>query len=84
MCDGSPSAAPRVVTLATGNGSWHEWLSLFANRNEVAEEYARMLRDHGVEWDGYRFVNEAILRRWSPAGLTYIKDRAWKIATQNL
>lgn len=66
---------------------WDEWLSLFANRNEVAEEYASQMRQLGAgfsEWPGWREFNAAILRRWSPAGLAYIKERAWKIATQNL
>jgi hypothetical protein len=78
------SAATTLQPEPTGNGGWDEWLTLFANRNEVADEYARMLRLHGVEWGGYRFVNEAILRRWSPAGLRYIKERAWKIASFNV
>ena len=60
-----------------------EWLSLFANRNEVAEEYARALRIHGVNGSyDYAPFNHAILRRWSPAGLRYITERAWKIATK--
>jgi len=62
-----------------------EWLSLFANRNEVAEEYARALRIHGLSGSyDYGPFNQAILRRWSMAGLKYIKERAWKIATRNL
>lgn len=61
-----------------------EWVALFANRNDLAEEYAVMIRSYGVEWDGYEAINGAILRRWSPAGLVYIKTRAWKIATGNL
>ena len=60
------------------------WLRLFANRNELAEEYARMLRHNGTSWPGWKDVNAAILRRWSLAGLKYIKTRAWKIATQDL
>jgi len=63
---------------------YDEWLRLFANRNEVADAYAQMLRQNGASWDGYKPVNEAILRRWSPSGLAYIKTRAWKIVTGNL
>lgn len=63
---------------------WDEWLTLFANRNEVAEWYAASLRTRGAEWDTFQYLNRAILRRWSPAGLKYIKERAWKIATGNL
>ena len=59
---------------------WDEWLRLFANRDEVAEEYADVLRSTGVDWGGWREFNAAILRRWSPAGLRYIKEKAWKLA----
>lgn len=61
-----------------------DWIRLFANRNDLAEEYATMLRRNGPSWGGWREINEAILRRWSMAGLKYIKTRAWKIATQDL
>jgi hypothetical protein len=33
-----------------------------------------------MDWPGWRELNEAILRRWSPAGLRYIKEKAWKLA----
>jgi hypothetical protein len=59
---------------------WDKWLSLFASRNEVAIEYARMLKLRGASWTGWGYVNKAILRRWSPAGLRYIKEKAWKLA----
>ena len=59
---------------------YDEWLSLFANRNEVADEYANLLavyvEDPGFDWSA---VNHAILRRWSIAALRYIKARAWKL-----
>lgn len=61
-----------------------EWIRLFANRNDLAEEYAATLRQCGPSWEGWHEINEAILRRWSMAGLKYIKARAWKIATQDL
>ncbi len=70
--------------MSTMDSEWDEWISLFANRNEVAEEYARWLRAYGKDWTQSVKFNEAILRRWSPAGLRYIKERAWKITTQNL
>ncbi len=60
-----------------------EWLLLvIANpenkRAEVAAHYGVALREgESVEW---RFVNEAILERWSMAGLRWIKERAWKEA----
>ena len=78
------TASLNECALLAGNGTWDEWLSLFINRNDVAEEYARMMRLHGLKWGGYAYVNAAILRRWSPSGLAYIKTRAWKIATGNL
>jgi hypothetical protein len=59
-----------------------EWMALYANRDEVADEYARLLRVAGTAWDGWQAFNEAILRRWSMAGLRYIKTKAWKIVKQ--
>jgi hypothetical protein len=61
-------------------GLWDEWLTFYANRNDVAEGYAQALRWFGPTWKEWKPLNEAILRRWSPAGLRYIKTRAWKIA----
>jgi hypothetical protein len=55
-----------------------EWIALFASRDEVADEYATCLRDFPADWDLWPDFNAAILRRWSPAGLTYIKERAWR------
>lgn len=61
---------------------WDEWLTLFANRNEVAEEYAVMLQCAAADWIGWPLVNGSIVRRWSASGLEYIKRRAWKIAVE--
>lgn len=45
-------------------------------RDDVAQSYAFGLCQAGVEW---AVVNKAILERWSPAGLAYIKGKAWKL-----
>ena len=58
-----------------------EWLRLFASRDEVAEEYARLIFQTDAAWSGWAEVNAAILRRWSPSGLRYIKTKAWRAAT---
>ena len=85
VCEASAAATVADPdAMSTMDSEWDEWISLFANRNEVAEEYARWLRAYGKDWTQAAKFNEAILRRWSPAGLRYIKERAWKIATQNL
>jgi hypothetical protein len=57
-------------------------LSEIANRGRsqtrVAETYARFLPDwYGVDWPR---VNQAIIARWSHAGLVRVKELAWKIA----
>ena len=45
-------------------------------RDNVAKTYAFCIRQrHEVDFD---IVNRAILKRWSPAGLLYIKKRAWQ------
>lgn len=80
---GLPRIEVTIEPIATDED--HDaWLRLFANRNEVAEEYAVLVRRNGMQWDGYAKINQAIVRRWSMAGLKYVKDRAWKIATGNL
>ena len=56
-----------------------EWVALFANRDEMAVEYATCLRDLPPEWDRWNDLNAAILRRWSMAGLRYIKTKAWAL-----
>jgi len=57
------------------------WLRLFANRDEVADEYARwILNGFTDDWSQF---NHAIIRRWSKSGLLYIKRRAWAIARDN-
>lgn len=77
---------PRIVIepLVVTDEEYDDWIRLFANRNEVAEEYAKLMRWHGTTWKGYAPINQAILRRWSMAGLKHIKERAWKITTGNL
>ena len=59
-----------------------ELVSLFASRDDVAEEYAACLTTYPAHWDRWSDFNGAILRRWSPAGLRYVKDKGWKIASR--
>lgn len=61
-------------------GTTDEWLLLFASRDEVAEAYALMLLTHSSGWTYWREINDAILRRWSPYALRYIKTKAWRLA----
>jgi hypothetical protein len=57
---------------------WDEWLMLYDNRDSVAGAYATLLSVWPADWPGWRELNESILRRWSPAGLRYIKEKALK------
>lgn len=57
-----------------------EWVSLFASRDELAVEYAKLLRDHPATWAGWPTLNLAIIDRWSESGLAYIKREAWRDA----
>lgn len=46
-------------------------------RDEVALSYALAIRKHtDVDWPT---VNQAILERWSPYALRYVKTEAWKL-----
>jgi hypothetical protein len=48
-----------------------------ATRDDVARAYALALLDmESVDWPE---VNRAIIERWSPSALGYVKDRAWEL-----
>jgi hypothetical protein len=53
-------------------------------RNEIAFEYGRLLQSYGTEGLNWQRVNRAIIERWSESGLSYIKNRAWKIVESNV
>jgi hypothetical protein len=63
--------------------AWDEWVALFANRDEMADKYADLLMRYEPTWKKWPTLNLAILDRWSPAGLRYIKQKAWRLADQN-
>jgi hypothetical protein len=54
-----------------------EWVSSFATRDELAVEYARLLREKDAAWGGWPVLNLAIIDRWSESGLRYVKAAAW-------
>jgi hypothetical protein len=58
---------------------WDKWADRFANRQEAAQEYARLMELNGTAWTEWGPINEAILRRWSISGLSHIKKKAWKM-----
>src|SRR6476620_1568422 len=72
-----------LVTLPASNPSkrpnektaMDEWVSLFASRDELAEEYANLLRDREPTWSGWPVLNLAIMDRWSESGLRYVKSK---------
>lgn len=51
-----------------------------ANREAAARYYADALGTYGPDGLDWKQVNGAILARWSPSGLAWIKARAWKYA----
>lgn len=66
------------MSAPTPKEQWYdEWLSLFANRDEVARQYARLISPKPVV--ALSEVDAAILRRWSPSALDYIKLRARRL-----
>lgn len=69
----------RIIPMCVTDQDYDEWVSLYANRDELAEEYAALLRTNGATWPGWEMLNRAIIRRWSMAALRYIKDKAWKL-----
>ena len=51
-----------------------------ATRDMVAQTYSYIIRSGQTN---VREVNLAIIERWSPAGLRYIKEKAWKIVNKD-
>ena len=45
-------------------------------RKDVAMTYALIMRDQRDEVD-WAVINSAIVARWSPSALEFIKDQAW-------
>jgi hypothetical protein len=54
------------------------WIAQFANRDEMADAYRRVIVNRGPGWPGYAALNLAIIDRWSLSGLNYIKEKAWR------
>jgi len=46
-------------------------------RRDVAQTYALALKSSEHDRIDWRAVNEAIITRWSPHALVWIKERAW-------
>jgi len=57
--------------------TFDQWVAQCKNRDDAAAGYAELLRRHGVAWRWWPQLNHAIITRWSPATLSYIKSRAW-------
>jgi len=58
-----------------------EWVHLFASRDELAHEYAELLKTREPSDGIWPVLNLAILDRWSSSGLAYVKRKAWALAT---
>jgi hypothetical protein len=54
-----------------------DWVALFASREEMAVEYAKLLGRVPVGSGIWPVLNLAIIDRWSVSGLAYIKGKAW-------
>jgi hypothetical protein len=48
-------------------------------RNDIALTYRMAMESSERQLVDWPKVNEAIIKRWSLAGLIYIKNRAWKL-----
>ncbi len=61
-------------------GVMDEWVALFASRDELAVEYALLLKlcPSLPKWPS---MNHAIVDRWSVAALIYIKRKARRLVT---
>lgn len=50
-------------------------------RADVAKTYSILLQKNTAK-ETFVEINKAIIKRWSPSGLRWIKEQAWKIARQ--
>lgn len=50
-------------------------------RKDVARTYSILLQKNTPQ-DKFVEINKAIIKRWSPSALRWIKEQAWKIAKQ--
>lgn len=73
----SPNAANVPVLDKT---ALDRWVEQFGTRDDMANEYQRLLRTEGPNWHGWAALNLAIMDRWSMAGLRWIENRAWRLA----
>ncbi len=48
-------------------------------RDGVAQTYAFCLRQRVLDRIDFQPINQAILARWRPSALEYIKRRAWEL-----
>jgi hypothetical protein len=69
-----------IIPVCETDADYDDWVASYRNRDEVAADYAALIRAHGSAWEEWRPLNNAIIRRWSLAGLVYIKTQAWKRA----
>ena len=80
---------PLLPAVGDGGEVW-AGVSIFTvieqakRREDVVAAYADEIREwHTYPWalqgPWWRDVNQAIIDKWSVAGLQYIKDRAWKL-----
>jgi len=67
------------VSAANEQTAMDRYVAGFKNRDEMAVEYARIMREQGLQ-HAYLPLNLAIMDRWSKSGLEYIKTKAWKLA----
>lgn len=67
-------AAEPPVSMQT---SMDEWVALFATRDDLAVEYAELLKTKVPTSPTWAVLNLAIVNRWSKSGLNYVKVSAW-------
>lgn len=54
-----------------------DWIAKGCTRNALIYHYAWAIL--GAEKVCWKTINTAIINRWSPSGLNYIKEKAWKL-----
>lgn len=80
----------RIIDITLGdkgtiqNVDWVAWIMNEIEgegftRKDVARTYSYLLQTE-TPHDQFAEINRAIIKRWSPSALRWIKEQAWKIA----
>ena len=54
------------------DAGWDAWVAIFDDPDDLAQEWRVRMR---YGWQGFRHVEQAVIRRWGEEGLARVKAR---------